>query len=345
MRMTGTGRVITVGIAVGIVAILLSTQAGAQDAPKPGQPPQKVAVPAKTATTNKAPHDAPSPAKILEDTAAAYQALDTYKSEGTIVSNIEMNGKKTTRETTFSILLKKPNLYLITWNMTVPVVPVADAGGAVWSDGTQPYLYMGVAKSFYKMKGDNIALGAATGISGGAASTIPSLFLAAFKDQPSPATRLKDAKSEPDEKVGDEDCYVVSGATDVSKKETYWITKSKHLVVKFARSLEVPEKDKAMPELTDAQIEDTIKAVGQEVTEEKKQGMRDMMKKATETVKTLNLKGLSTETHTQTSSPELGPKDFQYTVPEGVALKEFPFGAGQDAGGAKPPAPAGGDAR
>ena len=47
-------------------------------------------------------------------------------------------------------------------------MPGREQAGAVWNDGTQPYLYMGVANADAKMTGDIFALGAATGISSGA---------------------------------------------------------------------------------------------------------------------------------------------------------------------------------
>jgi len=292
------------------------------------------------ATTPALPQDAPLPEKILREAEAAYKALDTYKAEGTVVSDIEVNGRKTATETTFSILLKKPNLYLITWTANMGM-PGMGQTGAVWSDGTQPYLSMGLGtaaggKSYSKMQRDDMALASATGISDGAAFTVPSLFLAAFKNQPSLSSKLKNAKLEADEKVGEEDCYVVSGATAASKKEVYWISKSKHLIVKRMRSLESPEGGRAMPELTDAQIEETIKTMGQEVTEASKKRVKEMMKSAAETAKTANLKGSSTETHTNVSSPELAAKDFQY-APPGATLRDSPFGFG--ANEPQPPAP------
>ena len=60
-----------------------------------------------------------------------------------------------------------------------------------------------------------------TGISSGAASTIPTLFLSAFKAQPNPFSRLKDLTLEKTEKVGEEDCYVIGGPSANSEKETF----------------------------------------------------------------------------------------------------------------------------
>jgi hypothetical protein len=98
--------------------------------------------------------------------------------------------------------------------------------GTVWSDGTQPYLYMGTLHAYSKMSSDEIAVAGATGVSGGAAMTIPSLFLPVLEKY-ALFSRLKDPKLEKTERVGDEDCYVVSGTSAISTKETFWISKSK----------------------------------------------------------------------------------------------------------------------
>ncbi len=66
--------------------------------------------------------------------------MDTYKADGTIISDIDTGGTKMNTETSFSIILKKPNLYVISWTQKMPGMSMS---GAVWSDGTQPYLYMG----------------------------------------------------------------------------------------------------------------------------------------------------------------------------------------------------------
>ena len=165
--------------------------------------------------------------KVLEDVAATYKSLESYKAEGTVKMDVDTGSVKMNMETSFSILLKKPNLYRISWTQKNDRMPMVQSG-AVWSDGTQPYLYMGVLHGYSKINGDEMALGAATGGSGGAAMTIMSLFLSVFKHpQQTPLARLKDPKIETTDKVEGEDCYVISGASPVSQKETLWISKSR----------------------------------------------------------------------------------------------------------------------
>ncbi len=267
-----------------------------------------------------------TPSKISEKVKAAYKSMDTYKAQGTITVNIDTGGMETNMETTFSIILKKPNLYLISWTQkNMPMAGMSKAG-AVWSDGAQPYLYMGGTNAYSKMVSDELALASATGISGGAAFTIPSLFLSVFKNQPDPFSRLKDPQIEKTEKVGKEDCYVISGSSSISKKETFWISKKSYLIKKYSRSLEPPEGGIAMPEMTDEQLEEAIKSMGQEVTEESKQKMREMMKRSRDVLKTTDMKGSSTELHAEITSPKMNTKDFQFAFPAGTVLKESLFG-------------------
>lgn len=266
-----------------------------------------------------------SASTILEKVAATYKTMKTYKAEGTIISDIDTGGMKMNTETSFSILLKKPNLYLILWTQKNMPIPGMIQSGAVWSDGTQPYLYMGMMNTYAKMTSDELALSSATGISGGAAFTIPSLFLSLFKAQSGPFYGLKDTKIEKTEKVGEEDCYVISGATMASKKETLWISKSRHLILKHFRSFEPPEGGMTIPEMTDKDLEETIKGLGQSVTEESKKRMRAMMEGSIEMVKTMKIKGSSMEVHENISSPELDKNDFKFALPQGAILKESLF--------------------
>jgi hypothetical protein len=267
-----------------------------------------------------------TPSEIFQKVMAAYKSIDTYKSQGSITSSIDTGEMKMDMETTFSMILKKPNLYLISWTQKNTAMPGMSQSGAVWSDGAQPYLYMGGMNAYSKMGSDELALAGATGISSGAASTIPSLFLSVFKDQPALFSRLKDPRIEMSEKVGKESCYVISGASSISKKETFWISKKSYLIKKYSRSLEPPEGGVAIPEMTDEQLEETLKGMGREVTQENKQKMREMIKSSKNVLKTADMKGSSTELHAEISSPKMNTKDFQFALPAGTVLKESLLG-------------------
>jgi outer membrane lipoprotein-sorting protein len=264
-----------------------------------------------------------TPGEIIEKVKATYESMQTYRAEGTVL--LDVNGSTKT-ETSFSILLKKPNLYLISWTQKDTPAPGANKNGAVWSDGSQPYLYMGLANEneYYKMSSDKIALASATGISYSVAFTIPSLFLPAFEGKTTVLSRLIDPKLEKSEQVGEEECYVVSGATKTSKKETFWISRSKYLIVKYALSIEHPEGGVVLPEYTDAQIDQGLKEMGQEVTEENRKKIRGMMKATSDALKkSRNMNGSSMTSYVNISSPELNNTDFQFVLPKSAVRKDF----------------------
>ena len=87
-----------------------------------------------------------------------------------------------------------------------------------------------------------------------------------------------------------------------------------------------------MPEMTEDQLAQALRGVGQEVTEGSKQKMREMMKRSREVLKTAHLKGSSTELHAEISSPKLDTKDFQFALPAGTVLKESLLGGVLGAG-------------
>ncbi|MBL4699850.1 MAG: M56 family metallopeptidase [Phycisphaeraceae bacterium] len=272
-------------------------------------------------------------AKVL----AKYKALQTYQVKGTAISDIDSPMAKIKSSTSFSILIKKPNLYLITWTTKNSAMPNKEQSGAAWSDGTQPYLYMGQMNAYSKMISDEVTIGAATGISGGVAYTIPSLILSAFAQLPPPFDRLTQPTIEKIETIADDECYVISGSSILSKKETYWISKSSHLIRKYSRSLEPSALD-SMPDPTDEQLEEAVKAMGMQVTEDSKKKVKEMMEASRKMLKNSKIKGTIAELHSNVSSPQLNKEDFTFTPPATAELKESLFGKmfGQPSKPAKP---------
>jgi len=188
-----------------------------------------------------------APGDILRQSAATYRTLETYVSEGTATAELEFGESRMTVETAFTMRLAKPNSYLITWSQKNPLVPGMEQRGAVWSDGAQPHLYLGALNAYARMSGDCIALAGAAGVSGGAALTVPSLFLPPCSGVPDVFTRMTDPVLEGKEMVGDAECFVVSSPTAASRKETLWVSARDHLIRKYRRSLEPPEGVPAAP--------------------------------------------------------------------------------------------------
>ncbi len=116
------------------------------------------------------------PAVMFEKVIARYKAMQTYKAEGPIVSDIDARGMNISTETSFSMKLKTPNLYLFSWTQKNMPMPGMSQSGAVWNAGGKPHLYMGMMNAYSRIANDEVTFSAVTGIYGGAAFTSPSLL-------------------------------------------------------------------------------------------------------------------------------------------------------------------------
>jgi hypothetical protein len=134
-----------------------------------------------------------------------------------------------TISTAFNIKLARPNLYRIEWKQNSDPAfgqPQAQTQ-AVWSAGDGDYLdFMGTGAQ--KQGSQELALASATGISGGAAATVPGTFFKLnwgnqFGGSASSQTR------QADEKVGDVDCYVLTSELN-GRSNTLWIGKQDFLI-------------------------------------------------------------------------------------------------------------------
>jgi len=209
--------------------------------------------------------------EIAEKSREAYAALSSYSDSGTVVS--EMAGQITTLN--FEIRLQRPNLYRIDWTQETKGLPSPCSKGVVWSDGSGDYLQSiaaGLEKYAKPQKMEDMkrALTQATGPSWSSASSIPGaffnqdcgdVFVAPVASGRHPLQKEKDAK------VGDVDCYVVSGMMDFSKipdnkgkpgtaATTLWIGKRDFLIHQ-SRTKYVEKVDSSTP--SDQAIDDAIK--------------------------------------------------------------------------------------
>ncbi|MHC4740528.1 MAG: hypothetical protein ACYS8Z_01375 [Planctomycetota bacterium] len=262
---------------------------------------------------------AKDPNSIITKVVETYRTMQTYTSQGKIVSKVDSQGERIEIETVFSIKLKKPNLYLISWTKRVPSMPERNHSGVVWNAGGQPYLYWdwGKQKMGVRCDEDMMALVCAGAASDTAAFAIPWLFLEFSANEPTRFARLIAPYMEKSETAGGAPCYVVSGTSDRSEKETYWISKDNFLVVKYQRSLKNPKDSIYSSNATDAELDEFLMRMEREITNEN----RELLKKAIELRGQMG--GNVTETHTEIASPELSKEDFEYKVPQGTVFVGF----------------------
>jgi hypothetical protein len=89
------------------------------------------------------------------------------------------------------------------------------------------------------------------------------------------------------------------------------------------------EENSKIPEISDDVLIEVIEVLGQDITENNIQMLRDMIRMSAEVVETSKIKratGSLTEHHIQILSPELSKKDFQGALLEGTIFKESLYG-------------------
>ncbi|MCZ6690089.1 MAG: hypothetical protein O7H41_10830 [Planctomycetota bacterium] len=265
----------------------------------------------------------PTAQEVLEKVQATYRDLETYRSEGTVVFEGSINGEETTQETSFRMLLKKPNLYLISWSGRHEGEAME---GVIWNDCTQAYFYKGVQspdvdrKYYYKARDDGSAIASATGVSHGAASTIPPLFFPEFSAWGRWGVDYANgARIDRVEEVQGEECYVITGESAASKEETYWISKSRHFIVKHYYTYDQPEGAAPVPEID---VEMMAKMMGRDTSDERVLKVKKTIDEAEKLMKSTVIKGSWTETHEKRSTPKLEKAEFQFNPPKDAILKE-----------------------
>jgi outer membrane lipoprotein-sorting protein len=222
-----------------------------------------------------------SPGEIFKNAQEKYASLTSYSDEGKTVAIV--NGMTLT--TTFTIRLARPNLYRIEWEQ--PVHSNYTNTGIVWSAGEGDFLMMGNGDA-QKEGGQEMALASATGISGSAASTIPGTFFK-MKWGDQLGGLMMSEKQQPDEKVGDMNCYVFTSELK-GRTRTLWIGKADFLIHQV-RNITSAEAMKAT-------LEEAAKSHPEILARMQQSGIQDIT---------------STETHTHiVLNPKLSAMDFAH---------------------------------
>lgn len=279
-----------------------------------------------------------SASDILKRVGDTYSALDSYSAEGTVVTDMDMSKvdfgnlpgvppelaakAKASKEAqaalasaqhiegSFTMRLSRPGLYRVDWNSQVG--PMKQTG-AVWSSGDGDYLFMGIKPPKYvKLQSREVALGAAAGVSQGAANSIPSIF---FNNKGGLFQTLENVSLEKEENIDGADCYLVSGEVR-GLKMNLWIDKGSFLI---KRKQQVFGGEVKMPKMSDQDVDTALKQLGGGATAEKRAQMKKMMESMQKMA--TKMKGSMTETYRNIeANKKLSKDEFTYKVPAGVEL-------------------------
>lgn len=279
-----------------------------------------------------------TPEEIIQKVQEKYTSLSSYSATGKTVSIIDASGvdasrlpgtpdaikdskvfkeamnKPQTLTHTFTVKLARPALYRIEWEQKVHAA--FSNKGAVWSDGEGNFLLMG-ENSYSKLNSRELALASATGISGGAAHTIPSIF---FDGQNNLFKAMREFSQQQDEKIESDDCYVLAGNM-AGQKMIFWISKESLLIRQRQHVLGGATPQRGM---SDEAIKESLKALNKEATPAAIAEMKKTMQQAM--LMTSKMKGSMTETHQNIVINQPTTKEsFRYPVPAGLKLSSSPF--------------------
>ena len=178
---------------------------------------------ATVALSSNVSSDGPPVSEIIKKSQDAYAALTSYSDEGTVVATVG----ETEITTAFKIKLARPDLYRVEWEQVAATAGFASARNTqlVWSEGKGDFLKMGGAPTKYDSKDQVLA--AASGVSSGAASSVPGAFFKMNRAELGAAAA--NATKQRDEKVEGADCYVIASELKGAVK-TLWIGKGDLLI-------------------------------------------------------------------------------------------------------------------
>lgn len=164
-----------------------------------------------------------TPGQIFEKVRANYDSLSSYSDKGQVTAT--MDGDVTV--TQFTIRLARTSCYRIEWQRySAPSLSTENSPpSAVWCSGAGNYLEAG--RGVQGPVDRQIALTSGAALSGGAAGTIPELF---FSLQAELNELEWDEKRQPDEKLGDIDCYLLAAELPSGVTKTYWVGKQDFLI-------------------------------------------------------------------------------------------------------------------
>lgn len=233
---------------------------------------------------------------MLKKSMDAYASLTTYQSAGTIVS--EINGDKNT--TQFNVILARPDIYRIDW---VQKHGISMSVGAVWNVGNGDFLQIENLKPQIQ-KNMETAIASASGVSSGAAASIPGTFFEMnWGNSLKPLLLGEKQKSS---KVGGVDCYVLKTQVGGDGTITVWIGKKDSLIHQIRQtSLVAPSQSNS--QISKNLVTENKQPTPQAIAETRKEIARAKARERSAKIRSLAAAGkLTEESIVQATPPALG---------------------------------------
>ena len=271
--------------------------------------------------------DEPTPEFLIRQVINTYRSLTTYRVTGqtdTEITNFNQGGKVSHLTHRFSILLKKPNGYHLTWEDDFPPY-YRGSQGAAWNSGSQAYIYQQSVKGYMKLPTDFINLRTHAGVSTGTTLIIPELFFAFFPDQDTQLSKLEDPLVKGREEIDGVPCYVLEGR-DQKMVVTYWISIDNFLIRQYALLFDNPNGRELDLDTTEEEAKADLRAQGLEPTEERIKNFIRTLEISSKVLKKRRSQVIATHHFSKISLPDIHSEDLEFSIPEGMPLKEDLWG-------------------
>jgi outer membrane lipoprotein-sorting protein len=254
----------------------------------------------------------PEVAQLLRDVLATYASLQSYSATGEVVSGVTTDGSSAILpagqsqeiHSTFTIKVARPQMYKIVWEQKTGQKDFSfSSKGAVWSDGESRFV--SIAGQTMQPSDTETAIAMATGVSGGAANTIPSIFFSLSSNGITAVSNV--AVLAGGELVDGEDCYVVKAHAG-SMDRSFWISKASKLIL---QEMTVSSGSTDAPELTESDLRKVLELMGQKATDDAVRTLRDQLANTQQIMKSVK-SSFRIERHREikTNAPML-PADFR----------------------------------
>ena len=191
----------------------------------------------------------PSALQIFDTMREQYASLSSYSDQGQIVTTVD--GEVIT--TGFATRLARPAFYRIEWDQNSQWPDRTDDTGlqGVWCSGAGDYEQMGLGLRRRYDLDSNLAHVACS--SSGAVAAVPGTFFD-LEGSVGPDEIIGLQRSA-DDKIGNIECYQVTGELASGEAETFWIGKRDYLIHQIRTEIDPRVMRSALTGLTDNTIE------------------------------------------------------------------------------------------
>jgi len=204
-----------------------------------------------------------SPTTILQNMHKAYSGVISYQDSGVIEVVADFGKYKQPMTTNFSIWFEQPTSLRVDWVRMINPLGGKKYRSVLWSNGKDTHYFSEISNEIEKNKSLMMGIAAATGVSFGAANTIPSMLLPRGYRLTAAFTMLTDLQLLGEAEFEGAQCYMISGiqsgldyklwigkADYLLRKSEYEVKSYKHMLKDVEAKMEKSKKEHkiAMPD-------------------------------------------------------------------------------------------------